>query len=701
MNRPMSDAEPTLLRLEPPLPFDRIEAAHVRPAIEALLLEARAELERIADPGSTRSGEASEPGPRTYSEPGPRTYEDTLRALDEATEPLSRAMAVVEHLESVATSDALRSAYDAVLPEVTAFWSSIPLHAGLYAALQQAWEHEGETLPATRRRHLRKTLDDFRRHGAQLPAEGKARLEQLDVELSRLTTRYAQNVLDSTNAFELCIEDEAELHGLPPSAIDAARASAAAKGKEGWRFTLQAPSYLALMKYLEHAGHRERVWRAFNTRACAEPWDNRPLLTEILRLRREKARLLGFECFADLVLEDRMAKTGVKAKAFVDDLRGRARGAFVAENEALLAFRASEVGASSELPLQPWDVALWSEKQRRARFDFDEEALRPYFALPRVIEGMFEVARRLYGVRIEPAPELPTWHARADAYALRDEGGTGLGSFYVDAYPRETKRDGAWMNGLVTGEHESGRITPHVALVCANVTEPVGDAPALLTHREVETLFHEFGHLLHHMLSRVEVRSLGGTNVAWDFVELPSQIMENWCWERECLDLFARHWQTGESIPDELFERMSRARTYRAANAMTRQLGFAGLDLWLHMELDPDAEPDVMGRARAILDEHAAAPLPDDYGMIASFGHLFAHPVGYAAAYYSYKWAEVLDADAFTRFADEGLFDRAVGQRFADEILAKGDSRDPMELFVAFVGREPSVEPLLRRSGLG
>lgn len=680
-----------LLRLEPPLPLHEITAEHVRPAVDELLRRARAAIEAIV-------------------EHAPRTYAGTLAALDDAIEPLSRAMTVVEHLESVATSEALRKAYDDVLPDVTAFHSSIPLHAGLYAALREAATHEGlgadgsgdgdaARLTPTQRRHLRKTLADFRRHGAELPEDGKRRLSELDVELGRITNRYAQNVLDATNAFELVIEDEAELAGLPASAREAARASAQAKGKPGYRFTLQAPSYTALMTYLDHAGHRERVWRAFNTRACAEPHDNRPLVAQILRLRREKARLLGFRDFADLVLEDRMAKAGARAQAFVDDLRQRSHAAFVAENEALLAFR-REVEGPSAPRLQPWDVAYWSEKQRRARYDLDEEALRPYFALPRVLEGLFELLGRLYGVRIEPAPELPAWHPSAKAFRMHDEGGEPLGAFYVDVFPRETKRDGAWMNGLVTGRPGPGGFTEHVALVCANFTEPVGDAPALLTHHEVETLFHEVGHLVHHMLSRVEVPAMGGTNVAWDFVELPSQIMENWCWERECLDLFARHHETGEPIPAELFERLRRARTYRAANMMMRQLGFASVDLYLHVELDPQAETDVMARAREVLDRHGAAPLPDDYGMIAGFGHLFAHPVGYAAGYYSYKWAEVLDADAFTRFRHEGFFSREAGRSFREEILSKGDSRDPMELYVAFMGREPSVKPLLERSGL-
>lgn len=662
------------------VPFDRIEAAHVQPAIGTLLARARAAIDAIV------AG-------------GPRTYDGTLRALDDATEPLQRAMGVVGHLESVATSDALREAYNAVLPEVSAFYSSIPLHAGLYAALREAAAAEGPSLSPTRRRHLDKTLDEFRRHGAELPPEGKARLSEIDVELSSVTTRYAQNVLDGTNAFELLITDEAELAGLPPSARDAAKASAQAKGKPGWRFTLQSPSYIAVVTYLDHEGYREQVWRAFNTRACVEPWDNRGLVGTILKLRRAKATLLGYDSFADLVLEDRMAKTSAKARAFVDDLRERSRAAFEAENEALLAFR-REVEGPQAPALQPWDVAYWSEKQRRARFDFDQEALRPYFPLAQVMDGMFELVQRLYGVRIEAADEIATWHSSVRSFRISAADGEALGVFYADAYPRETKRDGAWMNGLITGEQGPQGMSPHLGLICANVTKPVGDRPALLTHSEVETLFHEFGHLVHHMLSRVEVRSLGGTNVAWDFVELPSQIMENWCWEKEALDTFARHYETGQTIPDALFEKLAAARTYRAANAMMRQLGFAAVDLVLHVDVDPDDDPDVLGIARQVLGEHAAAPLPPDYGMIASFGHLFAHPVGYAAAYYSYKWAEVLDADAFTAFRDGGLYSEQVGARFRDTILSRGDSRDPMELYVDFMGREPSVRPLLERSGL-
>ncbi|MEM7151278.1 MAG: M3 family metallopeptidase [Myxococcota bacterium] len=677
----MADAnvDNPLLHIDLEPPFDRIEAAHVRPGVAALLAQAKAAITTIVDGGE-------------------RTYAGTLAALERATEPLERAMGVVGHLESVATNDDLRDAYNEVMPQVAAFYSSIPLDAGLYGALRET-AASGETLSATKQRHLDKTLDDFRRHGAELPDEGKKRLAELDVELTKVTTKYAQNVLDGTNRFELCIEDEAELAGLPPSARDAARASAESKGQPGWRFTLQSPSYIAVMTYLDHAGYREQMWNAFNTRACKEPYDNRPLIGQILKLRRQKATLLGYDHFADLVLEDRMAKTGAKAREFVDDLRERSRDAFGVENEALQAFRQQLEGKDAPA-LRPWDVGYYAEKQRRAQYDFDEEALRPYFPLGRVLDGMFGLVQRLYGVTIEAAPEIPTWHDSADAYRLRDEQGQFLGVFYVDTFPRETKRDGAWMNGLITGEQLPTGFSPHLGLICANVTKPVGEKPALLTHREVETMFHEFGHLIHHMLSRVEVRSLGGTNVAWDFVELPSQIMENWCWEREALDLFARHWDTGEVIPEDLFAKLTKARTYRAANAMMRQLGFATVDLLMHVDLDPDTEQDVMGRAREVLAMHAPAPLPDDYGMVASFGHLFAHPVGYAAAYYSYKWAEVLDADAFTRFRNEGLFSPDVGAQFRESILSKGDSRDPMDLYRDFMGREPSVQPLLERSGL-
>lgn len=672
--------ENPLVGIESVIPWERIEASHVEPAVDHLLAEARTAIDDIAQAQT-------------------QDYDTVLQALEDATEPLSIAMSVVGHLESVSTSDALRQAYDAVQPKVAVFSSSIPLDARLWGALRAVQDSPAAAaLDAVRGRHLGKTVDDFRRHGAELDDTGKERLSALDVELAQITTKFAQNVLDATNAWSLVIEDEAQLSGLPESARAAARAAADEAGVGGWRFSLQAPSYIPLMTYLDDRAVREKAWRAFGTRATSGEHDNRPLVRKILELRREKATLLGYDDFADLVLEDRMAGRGVKARDFVADLRAKSVAAFEQENVSLAQYAAQRGGPEA---LRPWDVAYWAEKQRQEAYDFDAEALRPYFAFEKVLDGIFGLVQRLYGVTIEPAPDVGSWHESVQAYRLRD-GEETLGEFWVDAYPRSTKRDGAWMNGLVAGRMGGGRmVAPHLGLVCANVTPPVDGKPALLTHREVETLFHEFGHLMHHLLSRVEVRALGGTNVAWDFVELPSQIMENWCWERDCLDTFAAHWESGEPIPDALFDAMKRARTFRGANAMMRQLGFGALDLALHVDWAPGADAtDPVALALDVMRQHSAAPLPDDYAMVASFTHLFAHPVGYAAAYYSYKWAEVLDADAFTRFAQTGIFDAGTGDAFRRSILERGDAADPMDLYVAFMGREPEPEALLRRSGL-
>jgi len=658
------------------LPFDRIEASHVEPAIDALIAEANEAVDAITT--------------------APRTYASTLGALEHATEPLEIALTVVGHLESVATTPELREAYNRVQPKASAFFSSLSLNAELYAALKEfAESEEARGLDPIRSRFLDKTLDDFRRHGAELDDAGKKRLSEINVELSKKTTSFAQNVLDETNAFDLVVTDEAKLAGLPPSARNAAKQSAEQKGKEGWRFTLQAPSYIAVMTYLDDASTRAQLWKAYNTRASSGERDNRKLICEVLELRREKAKLLGYEDFADLILEDRMAKSGAKASAFVDDLRERTQPAFEREEKELHEFR-KELEGDDAPGLEPWSIGYYAEKLRKARFDFDDEVLRPYLQVDAVLEGLFEIAERLYGVRIEER-EAPVWNEDVRCFGVFD-GDALLAAFYVDLFPREDKRGGAWMNALSYGPTPD---TPHLGLFCANVSEPIGDEPALLTHREVETLFHEFGHLLHHALSEVPLRSLGGTNVAWDFVELPSQIMENFCWERVSLDLFARHHETDEPIPEELFQKMRAARTFREATAQMRQLGFGTVDLRLHRTFDPAAGPEAaMALAREILEAHAPASYPDDYAMICGFTHLFASPVGYAAAYYSYKWAEVLDADAFTRFLEADVLSAEVGQHFRQAILAKGDSADPDALFREFMGRDPSLDALLVRAGL-
>lgn len=657
-----------LLSLSHPLPFDAVRPEHVQPALEALIARCRARLDEIAAAPV-------------------RSWQQTMAALDTATDPLDIASSVVRHLEGVVSTPALREAWNAAQPAVSAFYSSIPLHEGLWRALGEfASTEEARGLQGVRARFLAKTIDNFRRHGAALPPEGKKKLEELDVELAVATTKFAQNVLDATAAFEYWIEDEDGLSGLPSSARASARADAAARGREGWRFTLHAPSYTAVMTYLDDRSVREHFWRAYNRRAAEE---NGQLAARILDLRRRKARLLGYDNFADFALADRMAKNGAAARAFVQDLREKTEAAFRRENEDLEQFAGRR--------LDPWDLSYWAEKLREAQFDFEEEQLRPYFPVEQVIEGMFSLASRLFGVTVVPGPRVPVWHPEVKYYEIRDADGGLLGGFYTDWHPRDNKRGGAWMDSFITGYWREGRWLPHVGLICGNLTAPAGDRPALLTHREVETIFHEFGHLLHHCLSRVEVKSLAGTNVAWDFVELPSQIMENWCWERPSLDLFARHYLSGEPMPEELFRKMRSARAFRAANAQMRQLGFATVDLALHIDYDPGRDGSPVAYANRILREFTPAPLPDDYAMLASFTHLFSDPTGYGAGYYSYKWAEVLDADAFTRFLREGVFNERTGREFRDAILSRGDSEEPIVLFRRFMGRDPDPQALLAR----
>ena len=670
-----------LIQLGFEIPFDQIEATHVEPAIDELLARSQVAIDAIV---------ASEE---------PHTYVSTLGRLEATTEPLERAMTVIDHLESVATTEALRAAYNATRPKVSAFWSELAMNEGLYRVVRAFAEtDEAAALAPTEKRFLKKTLDDFRRHGAELGAEEKPKLRAIEVELTKLTTEFSQNVLDETNAFELVITDESKLAGLPDSARQAAAENARAKSIDGWRFTLHAPSMIPLLTYLDDARIREQVWRAYNTRAVSGERDNRPIIGRILELRRAKAELLGYTDFSDLVTEDRMAKTGAKARSFIEDLRARTLDAFARENEELQAYR-SELEGSSAPALEAWDVAYYAEKQRQAKYDFNEEELRPFFPLDRVLAGLFATAQALYEIDIVEQ-DAAKWDPAVNSYAIQERSGELIAAFYVDLFPRENKRGGAWMNALISAAYREENPQPQLGLFCANVNPPVGGKPALLTHREVETLFHEFGHLLHHCFSRVSVRSLAGTNVAWDFVELPSQIMENWCWERSGLDLFAAHYETGERIPDELYEKMVRARTYRAANAQMRQLGFATVDLALHQDYDPACNGDVLRYGREIIQGHSPTKLPDDYAMLPGFTHIFAHPIGYAAGYYSYKWAEVLDADAFTRFKNEGITNPEVGQAFRDAILSKGNSEEAEKLYHDFMGRGPELDPLLERAGL-
>ncbi len=673
-----------LLTREFPIPFSAVRAEEIEPAVGQLLQQVQQKVDAIAAPDT------------------PRTYRDILGALDTVTEPLDFAVSLVRHLESVATTAELRAANNAIQGPVSMFYTSIPLNAQLWSAVRAVAENPEEVAALTpvEKRYLEKSVRGFRRAGADLSDENKRKLEQLDVELTKVTTRFAENVLDATNAYEKIITDQSALAGLPESALAAARESAKTKGREGWRFTLQAPSYVPVLTYLDDRALRQEFWEASNRRATAGEFDNRDLILNILQLRQAKAELLGYRDFADLVLEERMAQSGETAQTFIEDLRVKTVPFFTKENETL-AQLGRTLGYNT---MEPWDVSYLAEKQRQALYDFDEEELRPYFQLERVAAGMYDIFSNVLGIRVIEEPNVPGWDPAVRYYRVQDGvSGELLGGFYADWYPRENKRGGAWMDALITGDPAVG--LPHLGLICGNLTPPVEDRPSLLTLREVETIFHEFGHLLHHVLSRVPVRSLAGTSVPWDFVELPSQIMENWCMEREALNTFARHYQTGEAIPEELFQKMVRAKTFRSANAQMRQLGFSMMDLRLHREFNRQVQEGATGAealafARDVLSQYTAAPLPDDYGMVASFTHLFASPVAYGAGYYSYKWAEVLDADAFTRFKQEGIFSTTVGHAYRHTILERGDSDDPKALYRDFMGREPNAEALLERLGL-
>ena len=660
---------------------------------------------------------------------GRMTFESVVLALDETTRPLNEAWGLVNHLDALCNNPALREAQNAMLPAVSAFFAKIPLNPHIWdLLLTYSKTDEAKALTGIRRRALDETMESFRQHGAELHPDKKSRLEQIESELSKITQKYSENVLDSTNAWDLIIDDPSRLKGLPQSAIDAARQEAEAKNlgtpeAPQFRFTLKAPSLIPVLEYLEDEDIRQQVWQASTRIGNSETHDNTPLVWQILALRHEKARLLGQEHFADQVLQQRMARTGRAALKFIDDLHERIRPAFEKETIQLQEFRADAQHRAPDL-FEPWQLAFWAEKQRRAEYDFDPEELRPWFPLDQVLAGMFHLAERVFNLSITPrdtvfiSPETdspPTvstrpndegpvevWHPSVKFYEVRNEKGTHIGSFYADWHPRDSKRGGAWMNylkmGLPPANGEDRRL--HLGLICGNMTPPLDDKPALLTHDEVCTVFHEFGHLLHQLCGNVEIPSLNGVSVYWDFVELPSQIMENFCWERESLDLFARHFESGDPVPSRLFKKLIAARNFRSASAMMRQLAFGKLDLELHMNPPSETNQDLDALSRRLLSGYLMPLKTEPPTLLRRFGHLFSNPVGYAAGYYSYKWAEVLDADAFTRFQKEGILNPQVGRDFRDKILSRGNSEDPAQLFRDFMGRDPEPLALLIRSGL-
>ena len=708
--------------------WSTLTADHIEADISKALIDAQAAVDNVA----ARSTDAAET----------LTYANTIAALDDGLETLNHAWGLVSHLDSVNNSPELRDAHNAILPKVTEFFSSIPLNEPLWKTLKAFGQSTAtDQLSATKQRYVHETLADFREQGADLPPEKKARAAEVQERLAEITQLYSEHSLDATNAWDKIITDEAELAGLPASAIAAAKQNAAEKGHDSaWRFTLQAPSLIPVLTYANSDSLRQELWQAYAAIGRGKKYNNQELVREILDLRYEFAQLVGQANFADHVTARRMAASGDAALKFGEAIFDKVQAQFVDEVNALRQFKADSTDQPRDL-LEPWEVGYWAEKQRQANYDFDEEALRPYFPIDRVISGMFDIAQQIFGLRIEereaafisegttsassaepkpgpssqhsslksqvsssqlsPLPEV--WHEEVKFYDLFDaETGEQLGSFYADWHPREPKRGGAWMNYLLTGNRDAsiGPRTPHLGLICGNLTPSVGDQPALLNHREVETIFHEFGHLLHHLCGEVEVKGLNGVNVPWDFVELPSQILENWCWDRESLDLFARHHETGEPIPQDLFDKMLAARNYMKASGNARQLSFGKMDLELHINWPQSNKKDLDTFIKKQLAGYSAEYKTEPKSNVFNFSHLFSSPTGYAAGYYSYKWAEVLDADAFTRFQKEGILNAATGRAFRNEILAKGNSEDPAQLFKNFMGRAPDPEALLKRDGL-
>jgi oligopeptidase A len=678
----------------------------IEPDIAAALEQAQAAIDALAAPVGNNE---------------PLTAENTLLALEQVTETLDLAWARVEHLDSVRSNDAQRQAYNRMLPAVSEFYARIPLNEGLWKRIEAySRSQDAAKLTGARKRLLDETLADFRQNGADLPAEKKQRLEVVQAELARLTQKYSENILDSTNAWEMIVKDESRLAGLPPTVKATLRGEAEARGlgsddRPVWRVTLKAPSFVPVLTYADDESLRREVWEGSTTIGYGGQYDNTELIWKILDLRHEKATLLGKEHFADHVLERRMAREGETAMQFVAELHGKTKPAFEREIRELEQFRAQQTSAAAEA-FEPWDLTYWAEKRRKAKYAFDDEDLRPYFPIDGVLDGLFRIAEKLFHLKIRtrdsvyaepgsPAPEgIEVWHPDVKFYELYDAGtNEHLGSFYADWHPRDEKRAGAWMNYLRTGAPpgvDRPERKPHLGLICGNLTPSSGGTPALLTHHEVQTVFHEFGHLLHHLLGDVEIKSLNGVNVVWDFVELPSQIMENFCWERASLDFFARHCETGDPIPEALFQKMLAARNYRSATAMMRQLAFAKLDLELHMHYARHRGRDLDELSDELLADYQVPLKTNPVTMARRFGHLFSNATGYAAGYYSYKWAEVLDADAFTRFMEGGVLSPEVGRQFRDKILSKGNSEDAAKLFRDFMGRDPGLTALLVRSGL-
>ncbi|MET0123461.1 MAG: oligopeptidase A [Candidatus Thiodiazotropha sp. 6PLUC9] len=666
----------------PGLPaFSRIKPDMVEAAIDTLLQENRETMERLLN-----------------TIPNP-TWKTFIEPLEIAEDRLSRAWSPVSHMNSVVNSEPLREVYNACLPKVSEYATEVGQNSQLCDAYKQVAEQAD--LDSAQRKMLENALLEFRLSGVDLAEEKKQRYKEITQTLSKLTTKFEENLLDATNAWSKLITDPEQLAGLPESAMALAKQTAEQREQQGWLLTLEFPSYFPVMTYADQRELRREAYEAYSTRASdsgphAGEWDNTEVMDQILELRHEQAQLLGFDNYAERSLARKMARRTDEVVAFLTDLARRSRPQAEAELTQLTQFAKETYGVEK---LEAWDIGYYSEKLRQHRHNISQEELKPYFPETRVVPGMFAVVERLYGIHIQAVENVDTWHPDVRFYEIRDRQNQLRGQFYLDLYARPKKRGGAWMDDCATRFFSDTMDQIPVAYLTCNFSPPVGDQPALFTHDEVLTLFHEFGHGLHHMLTRIDYPSVAGINgVAWDAVELPSQFMENWCWEKEALNLISGHVDTGEPIPDELFQRMHGAKNFQSAMQMVRQLEFSLFDFRIHQEYDPSKG----GRIYEILEQvrqQVSVITPPSWNRFPhGFSHIFAG--GYAAGYYSYKWAEVLSADAFSRFEDEGIFNQNAGQSFLEEVLEQGGSKDAMDLFIAFRGREPQIEPLLRHSGI-
>ncbi|MDP0267698.1 oligopeptidase A [Glaesserella parasuis] len=662
--------------------FSQIQPEHVVPAIEQLIQQCRDTIEQVSQINTP-------------------TWENFYLPQAITGDKLSRAWSPVGHLNSVKNSSELREAYQACLPMLSEYSTWVGQHQGLYQGYVKLKNSpEFATYSFAQKKAIENSLRDFELSGISLPADKQKRYGEISARLSELSSQFSNNVLDATMGWDIVIEDEADLKGLPESALEGAKLSAQSKEKSGYRFTLEFPSYLPVMTYCENRELRQKMYEAYNTRASdqgpnAGKWDNSAIMAETLELRLELAKLLGFESYAELSLATKMAENPTQVVDFLEGLANRSKEQGKKELAELKAFAKESYGVSE---LQPWDIAFYSEKQKQALYAINDEELRPYFPEERVLSGLFELVKRIFGMRVEEQKEFDSYHENVRFFNIFDETDRLRGSFYLDLYARENKRGGAWMDDCINQKRlADGSLQKPVAYLTCNFNKPIGDKPALFTHDEVTTLFHEFGHGIHHMLTEIDVGDVSGINgVPWDAVELPSQFLENWCWEEDALAFISGHYQTGEPLPKEKLTQLLKAKNFQAAMFVLRQLEFGLFDFRLHMS-EPK-ENIVLDTLKAVKAQVAVVELPTFVRTPHSFSHIFAG--GYAAGYYSYLWAEVLSADAFARFEEEGIFNREVGQSFLDNILTRGGSEEPMVLFERFRGRKPTLDALLRHKGI-